>query len=113
MITPVRNPIVWVTQEMSDLNYTPANVYGDVRFITGLDFSTQEGVASIKNPQLVSEIEKFAAKFDDAIDYLVPSGSVFVSMVACAALAKRGIKKVAFLRWNHRKTNYDILNLGI
>jgi hypothetical protein len=110
-MTTERNPIVWVTQEMPKLNYTSAEKYGDVRFITDSDFSSSS--ASITNGSIKAAINTFSDRFDEVVDYVVPSGSVLVSMLSCAALAKKGVKKVAFLRWDNRKMDYDCVNLGI
>lgn len=63
---------VWVVQE-GPHDYTPAIKYGDVEFITGLEYSPFEN--SKANMLVDNDIEKFVSSYIPGKDYIVCAGS--------------------------------------
>lgn len=85
-------PTVFVVQENPNLNYTPAEQFGEVRFLTASEFSPSKN--SLRNVQLISDISAAMASFDPDRDFLLLSGNpIMMGYVAHLALSKKGYAK--------------------
>lgn len=97
---------VFVTQENTNLNYQPAEVYGEVLFLTRHDVSPIKG--SLTNEALVAEVRSKLASFDSYLDYIVPTGSPAVAAIAFALLRER-TDRFNLLRWSNRDRVYQCI----
>lgn len=103
-------PKVWVTQEMPKFNYTGAEVYGEVRFITNEEYSPMQG--SLLNMDLSRGITDTLKDFDYDADYIVPTGSPIVVMAVMAVLGRKA-KKFRILKWDNREYVYVPMRIDI
>jgi len=94
---------VWVTQEIN-LNFVPAEQFGEVRFLAREDLSNIRG--SLHNEKLVAHIARGLREFDADNDYIVIAGSPYVSALVFMMLGAKGIKGVNVLRWDNRTFTY-------
>ena len=102
---------VFVTQESAQLNYSPAEEFGDVHFLTRHDLSPVAN--SLANQALVDELRQKLQSFDPALDYLAPSGSPIVSGIAFALLHERGVRPIRVLRWSNRDRMYVPITINL
>lgn len=105
-----KTPVVWVTQEMPRFNYTSAEKFGDVKFVTATDFNNM--VNSIHNRDLVDNITRTLRDFDFDRDYIAPTGSPIISMAVMAVLGRK-CKKFKILKWDNRDYVYVPLTVEI
>lgn len=103
-------PTVYVTQENPNLNYVPAEKWGEIKFLTKDDFNSVAG--SLRNADLINELRAGVAKFDPENDFVVISGSPPVAAAVFMLLAKR-TSKVKLLRWSNRDGVYYPMTLSI
>jgi len=96
-------PRVFITQE-TNLDFTPAERYGVVEFLTRDDLNNIKG--SLHNEKLVADISRRLRDFDDKEDYVVIAGSPYVSALVFMLLARKGVRSVRLLRWNNRDFDY-------
>lgn len=111
---------VFVTQENSQLNYTPAEQFGEVQFLTRDEVSPVPG--SLTNAAVMEELTRKLEGFDFDRDYLVPSGSPVICGMAFLALGARmrdldsfqpQLHKLRVLRWSNRDRVYQPITLTI
>jgi len=102
---------VYVTQEQEKLNYSPAEEFGDVVFITRNDFSVMK--ASLRNDALIDEIAFRLKDFDAQHDFITVSGSPVVSATVFLVLGLRGVKSVNMLRWSNRDCVYQPITIQL
>lgn len=106
------NGRVFVTQESAQFNYSPAEQFGDVVFLTRHDLSPVPG--SLANQALTDEMRHKLKSFDPATDYLAPSGSPIVSGLAFALLQQHGVRyPIRVLRWSNRDRAYCPITISI
>lgn len=106
-------PIVWVTQE-SDFDYSQAEELGEIKFVTAKDF--RSFMQSVFNEDLSAEIRSKIASFDHSKDYLLFSGSPYVSAAVLAELVQMSARrpnKVRILRWSNRDRKYQPFTMNI
>jgi len=103
---------VFVTHENANLDYSPAEAWGELCFITHKDF-TSMGELSPHNADLIREIRAKVATFNADTDLIVISGSPLVAAAMFMLLAKRGISRVNILRWSNRDHNYNRTSINI
>lgn len=99
-------PRVFITQENPNLNYLPAEQFGDVVFLTRDDFSPVRN--SLRNDGLVSEIRAKLKDFDPSTDFVTVSGSPVVAAVVFMILSEK-TKSINMLRWSNRDHMYQHL----
>lgn len=113
-------PRVFITQENSQLNYSNAEAFGEVVFLTRDEVSPVPG--SLTNAALMTEMETKLADFDFDNDFLAPSGSPVVSGLAFLLLGKRieleGLHvsrkgKLCVLRWSNRDRVYQPISITL
>lgn len=97
---------VYVVQENPNLNYTPAERYGEVHFVTASEFSPSKN--SIRNVQIISDIDAVVEKFDADSDFLLMSGNpITMGYMLHAVLAKKGYVQV--LWYNRNDQSYVVV----
>jgi hypothetical protein len=107
-------PRVFVTQEVrnprQNIDYSPARKFGDVVFLTMMDFSSDEG--SISNKALIEEIRTRLRDFNPQTDFVVTTGSPVVAAVVFMILRER-TSMVKFLRWSNRDYCYQEVTIAL
>ncbi|MBT9158756.1 MAG: hypothetical protein DDT26_00003 [Dehalococcoidia bacterium] len=100
---------VFITQESGSLNYSNAEAFGDVVFLTAREPSPV--ASSIINASIIDELRGKLATFDPVVDYIAPSGSPVVSGMAFLLLSERlakvNARKISVLRWSNRDKVYQ------
>ena len=113
-------PRVFVTQESSQLNYSHAEEFGEVVFLTRDEVSPVPG--SLVNTAICEELGRKLADFDFDNDFLAPSGSPVVSGLAFLALGRRielmhendvPPRKLCVLRWSNRDRVYQPISITL
>lgn len=115
------NPRVFVTQENGQLNYSRAEDFGQVVFLTRDDVSPIPG--SLTNSALMEELAKKLGDFDFDHDFIAPSGSPTVCGLAFMVLgrsveleAEHGNgqpKNLRVLRWSNRDRVYQPVTINL
>lgn len=98
-------PIVWVVQEGKN-DYSPAEDFGEVRFITESDLRSMED--SRQNAAVEHDIIRFKASYAQGIDYIIPVGNPML-VVKIAMSLPSGEHK--FLKWDGRRAAYIAFNV--
>lgn len=93
---------VFITQETA-LDFSHANKFGDVEFITATEFSPQP--ASIMNQHVMKDVNRAAEKFNPDTDYLLVCGDpIIIGIAMNAFLQKAGVIKV--LKYKRSQRGY-------
>lgn len=101
---------VWVTQERN-MDYTPAEPFGELQFITAEDFWAAE--KSIHNSKLMAHLRFLLAKEYKSEDFILLSGSNMVTAAIFMALGRLGHTEVNVLRWSNRDRIYEPVKLQL
>jgi hypothetical protein len=114
---------VFITQENTQLNYAPAELYGEVSFLTRDEVSPIPG--SLVNSAILEELTRKLETFNFERDFLAPSGSPVICGLAFLALGMRlgrpgsrvgrdaDPKTLRVLRWSNRDRVYQPITLHI
>lgn len=94
---------VFITQEMP-YNFAKAERYGDITFLTRKDLNNVKG--SLHNAAVMSEIVGKLKEYDESEDWLIITGSPYISAVVFAILGRRGVQTMNVLRWDNRDFDY-------
>lgn len=100
---------VFVTQENQGLDYTPAEEYGEIRFITRKEWSGVK--SSLINIDILREIKHALNEFNPAEDFLVVSGSPTVAALVFLQLGQMRLAPLKMLRWSNRDRTYQLVSL--
>lgn len=110
-------PRVFVTQESTQLNYTHAEGYGDIVFLTRDEVSPVPG--SLTNAAIMEELERRLETFDFDHDFIAPSGSPVVCGLAFLVLGKLAeqqgwlsCRQLRVLRWSNRDRVYQPITIN-
>ena len=96
-------PVVFVAQENNRLNYTDAEQFGTVRFLTSREYSPMAN--SLINNDILDEIRAKMASFQPDTDFLLLSGNpVMIGYVFHLAMKIKGYVKL--LQWDGMSTSY-------
>lgn len=96
-----KTPVVFVVQENPNLNYTPAEKFGEVIFLTAAEFSPSKN--SLRNVGIVKSIHDKLAEFDPDRDFLLLSGNPLMMCYAYGvAIAIKGYVRVLWYSRNDR-----------
>jgi hypothetical protein len=101
---------VFVTQENPGLNYMPAEEFGEIVFLTGLDFSLVKN--SLANIALVEGLKQQLAKFRPEEDSIVVTGSPVVAAAVFMILASFTSEAVV-LHWSNRDRAYRPITVSV
>lgn len=102
---------VYVTQEAEGLDYSTAEQYGQVVFLTRHDFVNVRG--SLANEALISELNRKLRGFNPETDWIVVSGSPYVAAAVLLLLGLARHRQVKFLRWDNRDYLYRPLYIEL
>lgn len=95
---------VFVVQENPGLDYSDAERFGDIVFITNQEYSSVTG--SLNNQDILRDIERAMAKFDPRQDYLLMTGNPITIGYAFHRAMLRGQEtegddaNIQLLRWD-------------
>jgi len=103
---------VFVTQEISRINYASALEYGDVVFLTCDEYKPEPTNGEI-NKEIKHSIAKHMKDYVPGVDYILTSGSpvsiLLTGMImAATTVAMTGHK---ILKWNNQSNRYDLCKI--
>lgn len=101
-------PRVFITQETSTVDYTPATKYGDLIFVTGINDRLSIHSGSFNNQVIVERVKTILSGFQPD-DYLVCSGAPAMMALVGSIIGDR-LKNI--LVWDNRTMKYNVLNVG-
>lgn len=101
---------VFITQENPNLNYLPAEAFGEIVFMTRGDLSPVRN--SLNNEALIDELRVKIREFDVKADFIVISGSPVVAAAVFMLLRER-TETVNVLRWSNRDRVYQHLVISL
>lgn len=103
-------PTVWIAQEQRQFDYSPAEKFGEVKFMSMHEYSKLSSGG--RNDQLLAELRKAAAEFNPDTDYLVLTGSpTLMGVVAHMVLSQH--PTIRTLVWNNQTREYRPLLIEI
>lgn len=105
-----KKPTVWVTQQgMND--YSPAEEFGEVEFITDRDWVKMEG-AKVNN-WICQDVKKFATMYVAGVDYIITAGNPIVSaLVISFIVSQNPLVLHNYLKWDGRRGIYIPHQIG-
>lgn len=95
---------VWVTQEQPGFDFTPAEGFGEVNFLTNNDLTNNK--KSLHNTALIAALRHKLRQFNPDWDWVVIAGSPYVAAVVFMILAIHGHREIRVLRWQNRDHQY-------
>jgi len=101
---------VFVTQE-THYPFVDAENYGELVFMTHQDLHDSKG--SLHNKELLAKLHNKLAGFDPKEDWIVITGSPYVSVAVFMMLGQMGVKAVKILRWDNRMMRYRPMYLEL
>jgi hypothetical protein len=101
---------VYVTQETNH-DYRPAEAWGKIKFLTDGDLNNTKG--SLANERLVREIRQQLKHFNPNEDWVVISGSPYVSALVFTLLGLAHHRQINVLRWDNRDLIYRPMYIEI
>jgi hypothetical protein len=90
---------VWVIQEGNN-DYSSAEQFGEVRFITKGDLRVMDGQ---QNSGVMADIRRFLSDYLQGVDYIIPVGNPMITVLVAMAI---GSGDHRFLKWDGRKVAY-------
>jgi len=97
---------VFVTQENLKLNYSDAERFGEIVFLTAREYSASPN--SLHNKQTRKVVSEKLAVFNLKEDYLLLSGSPIIMCFAYYLIAIRHLDgTINLLKWNGYNKQYD------
>jgi hypothetical protein len=103
-------PKVYITQENPNLNYLPAEEYGEIVFLTRNEYSPIRN--SLSNDKLLDELRVKLRDFRPREDFVVISGSPVVSGIVFM-LIREITDTLNVLRWSNRDYVYQHLIISL
>lgn len=100
-----KSPIVWVTQENPLLDYTDAERFGEVKFVTADELTTNKG--SLRNVDIYKRVLSALSTFDPSKDFVLSSGAPNLVATVFYVIGMLHPKvDINFLAWNNRARQY-------
>lgn len=103
-------PKVFVTQEMPQFNYTTAEEFGDIVFLTANDWSPV--ASSMHNETLLGNVKNQLKFYNNQEDFIVMTGSPIIIAVAFMVLS-RHTNRVQVLKWSNRDLMYSKVTIEV
>jgi len=100
---------VYVTQEVFSADYSDAQRYGDVVFLTASEVSMAS--QSLHNVKLVEQIRRGLHRYDPEVDHVAPSGSPIITGLVFAILSEK-THRFNVLKWNGRDQCYAAVTIS-
>jgi hypothetical protein len=101
---------VFITQE-ARYDFSPAEQYGEVVFLTRMDLNNLR--QSQHNDRVLSEIKDHLKHYDPAEDWIVISGSPYVSALVFMLLGRKRYDEIRILRWDNRDFRYCPMHIEL
>ena len=98
---------VYITQEVSTVDYGPATKYGDLVFVTNYNDRLSPHPSSTSNKDIVELIQQRLKNFT-ADDYLICTGAPAI-MALCGTVLGNRLRKL--LIWDNRSFGYFAVGL--
>lgn len=102
MTTP-QDSVVYILQEQANMDFSPAEMYGDVQFM-GIEISRMK-TPSPRDQGRLAIMAATAEKFRPDLDYIVFTGSPVV-IATMAAIMGRLHSRFRTLRWDRVNNKY-------
>lgn len=94
---------VWVVQENPRMDYSPAEQFGQVQFMTADEYRSM--ATSLKNREILADIERCVQRMDPLEDWVVLTGNpITMGYVFHLVLAQWG--QVRCLQWDRIRGEY-------
>jgi len=100
----VPDSIVWVVQETPNNDYSPAEKYGELVFITSYEFRPIMGSPSSNS--LLELIEQAAKKFRPAQDWLILTGNPIIMAYTFHLIFSKSTCGIRLLQWSRKRMEY-------
>lgn len=106
-------PRVFITQEMSNFDYAPAERFGEIVFVTHREMSNH--AQSVANTQVIDDVNRrMMNDFDPRVDFVVFSGSPAVAAAVFLLIgARHPLKKIKLLKWSNRDLSYKLIEIEV
>ncbi len=105
---------IFITQENRGFDYEDAERFGDIVFLTNMEYSPQK--SSLNNSHIRDQI-KTGLKYMGKGDYLVLTGNpvnmAYAFHVACRILGGKGCADINVLRWDNMRGQYIPISVPI
>lgn len=101
---------VFVTQE-SDYDFSKAEAYGELVFLSHQDLNNIKG--SLHNEDVLQRIRGKLIAFNPEQDWLVITGSPYVTAATFMILGAKRVRTVKVLRWDNRDFVYRPLYIEL
>jgi len=98
---------VYISQESLNIDYTEAKRFGEVEFVTDLEFSLLD--SSLKNRRIMDRIREIEDAFDPIADFVVMTGSPITFGIFFHRLAVKATghgMPIKLLVWDRRLRQY-------
>jgi len=96
---------VFVTHAQNRFDYTAAEAFGRIRFVSDKVYSTTPGNSI--NQLIATWIAESADAYDPATDYILPSGSALITALFFVRLTAIGHRRARVLFWSHNEQTYS------
>lgn len=108
---------VLVTQYVKSINFSEAEKYGEVIFLTAEEYRP-EPVVQLHNDKIRDEITRnFNKHYIPGEDYIMTTGSAIPNVIVGSLLAGRAVNnhKVEhkILKWSNRLNGYELFKLRV
>jgi len=107
-------PKVYISQENSNIDYTESKRFGQITFVTNLEYSFSE--CSLNNKQILTAINEVVNEFKPSEDFIIMTGSPITFALLFHGLANKCIaanEQLRLLIWDKRTYQYKSVAIGI
>lgn len=102
-------PIVFVPQYVRNLDFAEAESFGEVKFLTTLEYRPEPTVAKF-NDQIVTDIRNGLVDYVAGTDFIMTTGSSMPNVIV-GTMLRPGEHNV--LKWSNRRTTYELFKLRV
>jgi len=110
--TNENNVTVFVTQHCGKLNYSEAQQFGNVTFLTDKEYRVEPVPAAYNDSIKKQMIDFLSANYVQGHDFILLTGSPMPSVIVGEFIgSKPGTHK--FLKWNNQRHSYDTVLIRV
>jgi len=102
------DPICYVTQYVTNLDYRKLGQWGEVEFCTSREFRPTPAPDNI-NVSIIQEIAESLKNYRPRVDYIVTTGSSIPNIIVGRRLQVALYHKI--LKWNNRTNDYELFEI--
>ncbi len=105
-----RPPTVFVTQDNQKLDYEPAREFGEIEYLTFIEYSPHPN-DGVGNAEFMNQLWDKLQLYEPGIDYILASGSpisIFVTGLIVGNFPHSATERHKILKWNHRLRDYEL-----